>query len=124
MTFIREGGSKDIGAATLAQFQALTQLCHTQGKVTDGDVGLCDTGKGCAQLTLVHGCYSLNAERTTRKVGYYLVTDEKMTVRGQLAHTVNLGYLSKATGLHDRGVRLIKELGGEREEGRGLRSEV
>ena len=53
MTLIGEGGSKDIRAATLAQFQAAPQIGHGQREVTDGDIGLADAGKGRTQLTLV-----------------------------------------------------------------------
>lgn len=113
MTLSREGGSKDIVAATLAQFQAVAQLCYAQREVTDSDISLGDIGEGCTQLPLVHGCHIVDDKRAAREIVNETVADKQVAIGGKLVDIESIGNGFKATGLHDGGIRLVEELRGK-----------
>ena len=54
MGTIGEGGAKEVGVATVAEFQPAAKLFRLQWEVASGDVGLRDTLQILPKRSLIH----------------------------------------------------------------------
>ena len=77
---VSEGGSKDISAATLFDFQTAAQLIYRQGEVAHGDVRLTQSFQQGFELFFVKTAHGINSKMPTRERGHITRGTEEMTV--------------------------------------------
>ena len=108
MALVAQGRGKDIGVASILQFESLAQLCHGEREVTSGDIRLGDTRKLTFEFFLIETRYRLDAKSTTWEIMDRLVADEEMGILLQHLHAISGRNGAEASCFHQGGVRLIE----------------
>ena len=86
MLAIGKGCGKEIGVATIAEFESFAQLCYGEWEIPDGDIGMGDAGECTAQLLFVHRGHMFYVEDATRETNGDASGNKQMTVGCQGTH--------------------------------------